>query len=198
LIQGPPPPAGETKPPPQETKRALSSLSSTIAKEMSSRQRQQRPHPSGQSSGRSAGDARESWSLGDLLARASRDEDSSPQADGALQQGPAFNLDLPAMARVLDAATAAAIWQRLRAGHRGVMARSIYGDEGRALFDEVSQRCQTDANLSQTISRYLAHFERIISESDSSDASGRLTQSHLISDTGRVYLFLAHACGRLQ
>lgn len=78
------------------------------------------------------------------------------------------------------------------------MARSIYGIEGHALFDEVSHRCQTDANLAQTVSRYLADFERRIAESDLSDSSGRLTQSHLISDTGRVYLFLAHACGRIQ
>ncbi|MGI9402920.1 MAG: hypothetical protein ACR2OF_00220, partial [Hyphomicrobium sp.] len=84
------------------------------------------------------------------------------------------------------------------AGHRGVMARSIYGGEGRARFDEVSQRCQTDAHLAQTIGRYLADFERAVSEADLSDTSGRLTQSRLISDTGRVYLFLAHACGRLQ
>ncbi|MGI9403080.1 MAG: hypothetical protein ACR2OF_01040, partial [Hyphomicrobium sp.] len=192
LTQGPPASAASTKPPRPEKSRALSSLSSTIASEMTERQRQQRPQQGGQRSSRGAGDARERWSLGDLLARASRD-DGSPQA-----AGPAFNLDLPAMARVLDAATAAAIWSRLRSGHRGVMARSIYGSEGRALFDEVSQRCQTDANLAQTISRYLADFERTISEADLSDASGRLTQSHLISDTGRVYLFIAHACGRLQ
>ena len=197
LTQGPPPSSGNTGPRRPESSRALSSLSSTIAKELSSRQHQQRPRPGAQKSSRGGGDAREGWSLGDLLARASRD-DGGPQVAGATQTGPGFNLDLPAMARVLDAATAAAIWSRLRAGHRGVMARSIYGEEGRILFDEVSQRCQTDANLAQTISRYLADFERAISESDLSDTSGRLTQSHLVSDTGRVYLFLAHACGRLQ
>ncbi|MFA9550309.1 MAG: hypothetical protein ACERIL_04495, partial [Hyphomicrobium sp.] len=198
LALGARPPAGQPKPPPRETTRALSSLSSTITQEMGKRQRQQRPRPTGKKSGRGGGDAREGWSLGDLLARASRDEDASPQAAGAAQPTQAFNLDLPAMARVLDAATAAAIWSRLRAGHRGVMARSIYGDEGHALFDKVSHRCQTDASLVQTICRYLADFERTIAESDLSDSSGRLTQSHLISDTGRVYLFLAHACGRLQ
>ena len=197
------PPAGETTPPPA-TQRSIGSISGSIAKELHNRPRQPRPHPGGQRSGRSARDAREGWSLGDLLARASRDEEGAPQPTGATQptgapqHSAASNLNLPAMVNALDAATAAAIWQRLRAGHRGVMARSIYGDEGRALFDEVSQRCQTDASLAQTISGYLADFERAISEADLSDASGQLTQNHLISDTGRVYLFLAHACGRLQ
>ena len=77
------------------------------------------------------------------------------------------------------------------------MVRSIYGNEGRSLFDDVNHRCRADPNLGRTVSRYLADFERIISESDIRDPSGRLTQSQLVSDTGRVYLFLAHACGRL-
>jgi len=30
------------------------------------------------------------------------------------------------------------------------------------------------------------------------DPSGRTLQNHLVSDSGRVYLFLAHASGRLR
>jgi hypothetical protein len=65
------------------------------------------------------------------------------------------------------------------------------------VFDEVSQRCRTDVDLSHAISRYLSDFERAVSESDARDPSGRLTQNQLVSDAGRVYLFLAHAAGRL-
>jgi hypothetical protein len=156
------------------------------AQELGNRQRQ-----------RGAPDNREGWSLGDLLARASRDEDGGASGGGGRQAPFAFNLDLEAIARALDPATASAIWSRLRAGQRGVMVRSIYGSEGRSLFDDVNHRCRSDPDLGRTISRYLADFERIISESDIRDPSGRLTQSQLVSDTGRVYLFLAHACGRL-
>ena len=85
LAQGAKPPARQPKPPPRETTRALSSLSNTITQEMGNRQGQQRPRPSGQKSGRGRGDAREGWSLGDLLARASQDEDGSPQAANAAQ-----------------------------------------------------------------------------------------------------------------
>ncbi len=77
------------------------------------------------------------------------------------------------------------------------MVRSIYANEGRALFDDLAHRCRSDAELARTVSRYLADFERIISESDLRDPSGRLTQGQLVSETGRVYLFLAHASGRL-
>ncbi|MFN3624911.1 MAG: hypothetical protein ACK4TP_12715 [Hyphomicrobium sp.] len=172
---------------PHEQARSITSLSSTIAQELGNRQRQ-RGVPA---------DAREGWSLGDLLARASRDEDGAGHVGGAQRGGAAFNLDLEAIARALDPATAAAIWARIRSGQRGVMVRSIYGNEGRALFDDVSHRCRNDGELSRTVARYLSDFERIIADSDARDPSGRLSQGQLVSDTGRVYLFLAHASGRL-
>lgn len=173
---------------PQDQSRSITSLSSTIAQELGNRQRQ-----------RGMPDAREGWSLGDLLARASLDEEGAGHVAGPQQRGgaPAFNLDLEAIARALDPATAAAIWARIRSGQRGVMVRSIYGNEGRALFDDVSHRCRNDGELSRTVSRYLSDFERIIGDSDARDPSGRLSQGQLVSDTGRVYLFLAHASGRL-
>jgi hypothetical protein len=37
----------------------------------------------------------------------------------------------------------------------------------------------------------------VLREADQQDPSGRLTQSYVVSDGGRVYLFLAHAAGRL-
>ncbi len=199
----PPPPPRRTSG--KDTARSLTSLSSTIAQELGNRQRQQRP-----AAGRGGtSDTREGWSLGDLLARASLDDDApAPPGGGAPRQDPAgsgparqapaaFNLDLEAIARALDPATASAVWTRLRAGQRGVMVRSIYSDGGRHVFDEVNQRCRTDVDLSRAISRYLADFERAVAESDLRDPSGRLTQGQLVSDAGRVYLFLAHASGRL-
>jgi len=168
---------------PQDQARSITTLSSTIAQELGTRQRQRGPAP----------DVREGWSLGDLLARASRDEDGQGGQRGGHT---AFNLDLEAIARALDPATAAAIWQRLRSGQRNVMVRSIYGTEGRSVYDDVSHRCRTDAELARAVGRYLADFERIIGETDARDPSGRMSQSQLVSDTGRVYLFLAHASGR--
>ena len=184
-------------PPPRpspDQARSITSLSSTIAEELGHRQRQ-RSGPARQS------DARESWSLGDLLARASRDDEgaggAAATASARPQQTSGFNLDLEAIARALDPATAAAIWSRLRAGQRGVMVRSIYSDGGRALFDDLAQRCHNDPDLARGIGRYLTDFERAVAESDLRDPSGQQTHGHLISDAGRVYLFLGHAFGRL-
>lgn len=143
-------------------------------------------------------DAREGWSLGDLLARASHDEEANPPAPEPPPSSGPVRLDVGMIARALDAATASSIWNRIRAGQRNVLVRSIYAPEARALFDEIAKRSQTDHDLSQSIFRYLTDFERIIKEADARDPSGRTAHNHLVSDTGRVYLFLAHAVGRIR
>lgn len=123
------------------------------------------------------------WSLGDLLSRASR-EDST--------------LNIANMARALDATTASAIWQRFRAGQRGIMVRSIYASESRALFDETSARYRQDVDFRRIVDRFLVDFEWMVRDLEQKDPSGRTVHNHLISDSGRVYLFLAHASARLR
>ena len=104
---------------------------------------------------------------------------------------------MPGIARSLDATTAAAIWSRFRTGQRGIMVRSIYSNEGRTIFDDVQRRYRSEGPFKATVDRYLMDFEHVLREADQQDASGRLTQSYVVSDGGRVYLFLAHAAGRL-
>ncbi|MFK4980168.1 hypothetical protein, partial [Klebsiella pneumoniae] len=62
---------------------------------------------------------------------------------------------------------------------------------------EVSQRYQGDAEFRRTVDRFLADFEAIVRDMEQKDPSGRAVQAHLISDSGRVYLVLAQARGRL-
>lgn len=169
--------------------RSLPSLTSTLAKESAGQR----------SRGGAVQDGREAWKLGDLLARASHEEEAqaaASQAEPSAQQ--AYRLDIGIISRAVDPATASAIWNRIRAGQRNVMVRSIYSPDARAVFDQISARIKTDSDLSQTVIRYLGDFERIVKDTDARDPSGRLTHSHLISDNGRVYLFLAHAVGRIS
>jgi ABC-type transporter Mla subunit MlaD len=128
-------------------------------------------------------DGSERWSLGDLLARASR-EDSA--------------INIASIASALDPTTASAIWSRFRAGQRGIMVRSIYTNDGRGLFDEISARYKTDVDFRRVVDRFLVDFEWLIRDMEQKDPSGRSVHSHLISESGRVYLFLAHASGRLR
>ena len=137
------------------------------------------------------GGADNGWSLGDLLHRASQEDDGTHRS-GA----PSINTDV--IARALDATTASAIWSRFRAGQRGIMVRSIYTAEGRATFDDISERYKADLPFQRMIDRFLHDFEQMLRNVEQKDPSGRGVHNHLISDSGRVYLFLAHASGRLR
>lgn len=163
------------------------------------------PTTRGRAAAPGGNEAREGWSLGDLLARASHDEEAlaearaqaSAQANARSANAAPFRLDVGVISRAIDPATASAIWNRIRGGQRNVMVRSIYSTDARLVFDQIAGRVKSDADLAQTIQRYLTDFERIIREADQRDPSGRLAHTHLVSDTGRVYLFLAHASGRI-
>ena len=136
---------------------------------------------------------RDGWKLGELLARASFDDDTS---DASQPVAADYRLNIGVITRAIDPSTTAAIWSRLRSGHRNVMVRSIYSSDGRLAFDDVSRRYRSDPKLQQTVERYLADFEAIKTDAERRDPTGRLAENHLVSDSGRVYLFLAHASGR--
>jgi uncharacterized protein YjbJ (UPF0337 family) len=167
-------------------------------------------------SGRAAAQQQDSWSLGDLLARASETAETSPAPAAAPQQSarhapepapaakPAVSdassggLDIQALSRALDATTAASIWSRFRAGQRGFMVRSIYTPESRNMFDGIARRYQGDPNFRHLVDRFLDEFEREIKDAERFDSSGNTAQQMVASDTGRVYLVLAHASNRLH
>lgn len=178
-------PPAQLMPPPRPT--APPVPPSGIVADATSRSR---PHAAQAAPAAAPPSGREGWSLGDLLARASEDEGGRGGAEGA-------GLNIQGIARALDATTASAIWARFRTGQRGIMVRSIYTVEGRAIFDEIQRRYRTEAGFRGTVDRFLLDFEQVLREADQQDGSGRTVQSYVVSDGGRVYLFLAHASGRL-
>jgi F0F1-type ATP synthase membrane subunit b/b' len=174
-----------------EKSRALSTLSSALAQEIQTRAR---PQSAGAAAAADGAQQRDGWSLGDLLKRASSDEEHAASAPPAPPPAP---IDVGRLSLALDANTASEIWARLGAGQRGFMVRSIYPQEGRALFDEVSHQYRDDAAFQHSVRYFFAEFERTLQEAEQRDASGRTAQAHLISEQGRVYLFLAHVSGVL-
>lgn len=206
-VTRPLPPPQALVPIPQPTRddqnKAISSLGAALLQVMQGRTRPPAGAPAPQSSRpvSPAADAREGWSLGDLLKRASNEEQGQHAQPRHTQQAPAApqraGLDFAAVARSLDGATAAAIWQRLGSGQRGIMVRSIYTPEGRVMFDDTVNRIQSEPGFAETTHQYLQDFERVLQEADRQDPSGRTADGHLRSDYGRAYLFLAHAAGRI-
>jgi hypothetical protein len=144
------------------------------------------------------------WSVGDLLSRASAEPE--PGFGGAPSFGtraapPAQSgggLRLEEIARAIDYRTASDVWQRFRSGERGVLGRHIYSADGQGTFDEVSRRYDREPDFRMTVDRYIGDFERLLGEAEASDPQGHMLHNYLTSESGRVYLLLAHASGRLR
>ncbi len=165
---------------------------------------------------------RDDWSLGDLLARASEPEtepfpaaagagpgpapeflqrqaeQAQPQVQQQAQPQTGSVLRLHDLANAIDHRTAAEVWQRYRQGERSVLDRQLYTSEGRTAFDEISQRYAQNGDFRATVDRYMGDFERLLKDAEAKDSDGQLIQNYLTSETGRVYLILAHASGRLH
>jgi len=163
-----------------------------------------------QSANQQSGDPQSrGWSVGDLLTRASKsdfedterqadaDAEAPPDADRPDTQNDSAGIDIQAMAAAMSLSAAAAIWHRLHNGQHGVMARSIYTPEGRATFDETVERYGQSASVRATIDRYLNDFEQAMDGAEQDQQDPATIRHTLTSEAGRVYLFLAHASGRL-
>ena len=150
------------------------------------------------------------WSMGDLLNRASdrpsQNGSAGGQANGGQPQQPGGAgamaskngaLDMHVIAQAMEQHVAADLWKRYQAGERAIFNRSLYTPDGQNTFDEVYHRYSTDSGFMNTVDNYLNDFERLLREADQRDPGGQLMQNYLTSDTGRVYLLLAHASGRL-
>ena len=165
----------------------------------------QRGYPQGAAEYRETGGRREGWSVGDLLTNADapgyppqRPDPYAPRGPQPQQGGGQGGLRLDEIARAIDHRTAAEVWQRFRAGERGVLGRHLYSLDGQATFDEISRRYDRDQDFRATVDRYIGDFERLLREAEQNDPEGRVIQNYMTSETGRVYLLLAHASGRLR
>ncbi|MGF1620935.1 MAG: hypothetical protein ACFCUR_10000 [Rhodomicrobiaceae bacterium] len=154
-----------------------------------------------------------SWSLGDLLARASQsDDDFGSDSDDASYGTPPFAMppennrksedspmifDMKDIASAVDEDVAVEVWRRFNKGEHGIISRNIYNREGQSTFEQVKHRYEHDSTFRHIVDRYLTDFERMLQDAKKADPKGRTLHSHLTSETGRIYLVLGHASGRL-
>ena len=153
-----------------------------------------------------------SWSLGDLLARASRSEDEfdggqdlsygAPPIAASLENNlkpdaSPMIFDMKDIASAVDEDVAVEVWKRYNHGETGIISRDIYNREGQATFEQVKRRYENDSTFRHIVDRYLSDFERMLQDAQKSDPKGRAVHTHLTSETGRIYLVLGHASGRL-
>ncbi len=123
---------------------------------------------------------------------------AAPLDNGRKPEASPMVFDMKDIANAVDADVAAEVWMRYNKGERSIISRSIYNREGQATFEQVKRRYENDSTFRHIVDRYLADFERMLHDAAKADPKGRTVQSHLISETGRIYLVLGHASGRLM
>ncbi|MGK2742273.1 hypothetical protein ACSHT0_15415 [Tepidicaulis sp. LMO-SS28] len=147
------------------------------------------------------------WNLSDLLSAARRSETREPAKEprqgsdltrASLHivealQSLAIDLD-----RALEQSPPPDLWRRYQAGERNVFTRRLYNLQGRNLHDRITERYDSDAEFREDVDRFISLFEDLLETASAQDRDNILADTYLTSDTGKVYLMLAAASGRLS
>ena len=99
--------------------------------------------------------------------------------------------------RALEQSPPPDLWRRYKAGERNVFARRLYNLQGRDLLDKISDKYASEKEFRADADKFINLFDQLLNDANDRDREGILAETYLTSDTGKVYLMLAQATGRL-
>jgi hypothetical protein len=194
----PPDPAGALKPVAEPEPEGLKGL----ARKLTARKSDKRPAET------------KGWEMKTLLAAADLDSDEirlTPQGAGATPTGGmgvntaatvgALQLALADMAINLSALDSVQPgdedWKRYLSGDRAVFVRRLAETMDESAVDRITTLYRDDKQFHDAADVYLAEYENMLARAREGDGGGLLTSTLLSADTGKVYLAIAYALGRL-
>ena len=141
------------------------------------------------------------WEMKTLLAAVETGnppklQPGSAAALGALEVALAdMAVDLKAI--VLDASPGDEDWKRYLSGDRAVFARKLAQVIDSAAINRITGLYREDARFHDAAEAYLSEFESLLTKAREGDRGGLLASTILSADTGKIYLAVAYALGRL-
>lgn len=176
-----------------------------LARKLTQRQKSQNQTPKKKTNEREdlRRGAGKSWEMSDLLAAANGGESGakdfragSAAALGALEAVLAdLAINLDALAPDTDPSEEA--WRRYLQGDRAIFARRLAEAIDERAVDRITALYRDDQQFREAANLYIAEFEGLLARASEGDAGGLLASTMLSADTGKIYLAVAYALGRL-
>lgn len=165
-----------------------------LARKLTMRQPKKKEVPAGEP---------KSWEMSTLLSNVDSGEekkDLRPQAAaalGALESALAdLAIDLDAIN--IDTEPTEEDWRRYLAGDRSVFARRIADAIDSIAINRIAILNRENVRFREAADIYIKEFEGLLTRAREGDSGGLLASTMLSADTGKIYLAIAYALGRLQ
>jgi len=142
------------------------------------------------------------WQMSTLLAAAESSDghkDLRPAAAAALGalQAALSDLAIDLNAITSDADPREDDWRRYLAGDRAVFARKLATAIDESTVHRIANLYRENGRFRDSADAYIEEFEALLARAREGDGGGLLASTILSADTGKVYLAIAYALGRL-